>query len=82
MKDKDGGPAFPSPHMAGQTGITMRDYFAAKAMAALIAEPRWAEGQTPAVDMIGGTTSSLSTNYAKAAYAMADAMLAARDAKP
>jgi hypothetical protein len=29
-------PAFPNPHLRDDSGITMRDYFAAKAMQALI----------------------------------------------
>lgn len=64
MKDKDGGPAFPSPNMAGQTGITMRDYFAAKA---IVTAPH--------------NLHDCDLN-AEWAYRMADAMLAARDAKP
>ncbi len=67
----NGGPAFPvvghwyGDKLGGQLthGMTLRDYFAAKAMQGLyLAE--W-----PDVDMPG---------IAKAAYAMADAMLAKR----
>ena len=29
-------PAFPNPHLRGDEGMTLRDYFAAKAMQALI----------------------------------------------
>ena len=62
---KDGGPAFPVPNLEDDpsfNGMTLRDYFAAKAMQALIAST---EGFT-------------SDQYAKAAYEMADAMLKAR----
>jgi len=62
----NGGPAFPvAPDTYyHQEGMTLRDYFAAKAMHGLyLAE--W-----PDVDMPG---------IAKAAYAMADAMLAERN---
>ena len=60
----DGGPAFP-PHWDPKThprGMALRDYFAAKAMQGLIV----------------GVKSPLTTYIAGAAYAMADAMLAAR----
>lgn len=84
MKDKDGGPAFPSPHMAGQTGLTIRDYFAAKAMAAFIAEPCWESGcglKPMFTRHDGGLIDELPA-IATSSYAMADAMLAAREAKP
>jgi hypothetical protein len=58
----DGGPAFPRTGWPNETGMTLRDYFAAKAMQALIPS-----GQT--VD---------SMKYAESAYAVADAMLKAR----
>jgi hypothetical protein len=58
----DGGPAFPRTGWPNETGMTLRDYFAAKAMQALIPS-----GQT--VD---------SMKYAESAYALADAMLKAR----
>lgn len=79
---KDGGPAFPSPHMAGQTGITMRDYLAAKAMAAMIAEHPWYEGAESIASRNGNHEKGEFMMFADAAYKMADAMLAARDAKP
>ena len=69
MSTKDnGGPAFPredyqTDNAAGQIGMTLRDYFAAKAMAALVR-----------------VTSNIPVTAADA-YAMADAMLAAREAK-
>ena len=55
-------PAFPSPNM--NTGMTMRDYFAAKAMQGLISEPS-----------IQGTMEE----FANRAYAIADAMMKARE---
>ena len=58
----NGGPAFPRTGWPNETGMTLRDYFAAKAMQALIPS-----GQT--VD---------SMKYAESAYAVADAMLKAR----
>lgn len=62
----DGGPAFPS---ADKLGMSLRDYFAAKAMQSFIVE--------------GGITDAGYENWfiAKGAYEMADAMLNARDDK-
>lgn len=85
MRDiKDGGPAFPflefhgaGPEYQQHTGLTMRDYFAAKALpniyslaikeasegSGLFGDPEWRYG------------------LALDAFAMADAMLKAREAK-
>lgn len=65
-KINDGGPAFPksvSLHMPKQDGMSLRDYFAAKAMASFI-------HPTDSLDANGA---------AKAAYEYADAMLKARE---
>ncbi len=68
----DGGPAFPhfkiDPYsskveICPQGGMTLRDYFAAKALDALISLPQ---------------TKGTETEFAEWAYAYADAMLAAR----
>lgn len=74
----DGGPAFPFPMLPEperwdgdfQGGMTLRDYFAAQAMQALILAPtkNW---PTPVC-----SDSSVSAE----AYSIADAMLRARDA--
>ena len=50
------------------TGMTLRDYFAAKAMQGLIASPRGTPDGRDATD----------TYYAKCAYLVADAMMKAR----
>jgi len=70
MKDT-GGPAFPLPGELGlgltpkeMRGMTLRDWFAAKAMQGLLS------ARNPLVTNIGG--------IAEAAYEMADAMLAER----
>ena len=55
-------------------GMTLRDYFAAKAMQGLISCPDWREGAGEDV----GMDASDCTAYT--AYMMADAMLKARDA--
>jgi hypothetical protein len=49
MSIEDGGPAFPAPDLGEQEfgqrgaypGMTLRDYFAAKAMQALISSDEW-----------------------------------------
>jgi hypothetical protein len=62
-----GGQAFPSTHPHGcEEGMTLRDYFAAKAMQGMLAQSQ-------------GTALGSPVEAAAAyAYAMADAMLAAR----
>jgi hypothetical protein len=72
--DKDtGGPAFPTPaHNLQNDGMTLRDYFAAKAMQGLIGCPDWRDGAGEDVGM------DASDYTASAAYMMADAMLKAR----
>lgn len=70
-KINDGGPAFPIPLQPGQgwqemapcDGMTMRDYFAAKAMQGMLA-----------CEMLRATEQE----FAERAYKLADAMLKAR----
>jgi hypothetical protein len=68
-------PAFPTTNhnygdgMYASEGMTLRDYFAAKAMQGLIASPRTPSGT------VGDVTSDLVANLS---YAVADAMLKAR----
>jgi hypothetical protein len=62
-----GGPAFPTPaHNLQNDGMTLRDYFAAKAMQGLLSDPDWRQDTT-------------FEDTAYAAYEQADAMLEARD---
>jgi hypothetical protein len=56
-------------------GMTLRDYFAAKAMQALISSPRM-----PAPAALGGSDVT-DVMVADLSYKMADAMLAAREEK-
>ena len=64
-----GGPAFPSNDDGIQNdGMTLRDWFAGKALVGLLSEPK-ATAETP-------------DRYAKAAYIFADAMLKARGGTP
>ena len=60
-------PAFPNPHLRDDSGMTLRDYFAARAMQALLSDPDWRQ------DMDIKDT-------ALAAYKTADAMLKEREA--
>ena len=81
-KIETGGPAFPAPdlgeHDFGQRGaywgMTLRDYFAAKAMPACYAE-------YCAYANARGYDEDWKMGVALDAYAMADAMLKAREAK-
>jgi hypothetical protein len=66
MKDEK---AFPNPHLRGDEGMSLRDYFAAKAMQAVIT----GYATQNKVD-------SYSDYWAGFAYEMADAMLKAREA--
>jgi hypothetical protein len=76
MNTKDaGGSAFPVPaevnwkaHVGEQSGMSMRDYFAAKAMQAMVNSPQYVDG------------SWMWHDIAVQAYDMADAMLKARQA--
>lgn len=72
MSRPDGGPAFPDPARADPdwsgpqvVGMSLRDYFAAQALAALYSDPRAARDQYP-------------EDVAFVAYKVADAMLRAR----
>jgi hypothetical protein len=67
---KDGGPAFPRDHASdGHNGMTMRDYFAAKAMQSMVVGP----------DVVCRPGEKPENAVARLAYVMADAMLKARE---
>ena len=82
MNKETGGPAFPQyilepnpaggePRIVWQEGMTLRDYFAAKAMQGLISSiGQWSAG-TPNLEF--------SDSVATDAYWIADAMLKARE---
>lgn len=78
MSINDGGPAFPAPEASishfgfpdAYTGMTMRDYFAAKVIGGLMLR-NWSE-------FIGGEE-ELIAQWGKSAYMVADAMLKARE---
>jgi hypothetical protein len=76
MTIKDGGPAFPesyigadSPNEGIGNGMTLRDYFAAKAMQGMASSPEHCSDGWAYSDM------------AIQAYELADAMIKAREAK-
>lgn len=62
-----GGPAFPAHTIAMHEGMTLRDYFAAKAMQGLISSHHCGKDFS-------------ATQKAKDAYVIADEMLKAREA--
>ncbi len=71
MSKDNGGPAFPfvsnggiTDHQYCDSGMQLRDYFAAKAMQATQSNPEWNHWS--------------SDQHAECAYGMADAMLEAR----
>ena len=67
MTDKDGGPAFPRDGrenpciVSPQSGMTLRDYFAAKAMQGLLSNPHWNQADMASIGV------SLAYSYADAA---------------
>ena len=65
MSKETGGPAFPIPgaQMWGNSGMSLRDYFAAKALQGLLADTN---------------IKSSAEEFASRAYDVADAMLEAR----
>jgi hypothetical protein len=74
---KDGGPAFPredyqTSNAPGQSGMTLRDYFAAKAVAGLCANQQWMETAHERSGM------DMDFCVAAAAWEVADAVLVAR----
>ena len=78
MSKDTGGPAFPSNGMNGHGdlymqhfGMTLRDYFAAKAMQGFIMQEAMVNESDNSVDWI--------KTIAKASYEMAEVMLEARE---
>lgn len=84
MNKNTGGPAFPTEksigtnkdgtwiaEVPGKEGMTLRDYFAAKALQGFLANP------TPFEQVAGDKTTA--DTYAAEAYVYADAMLKARE---
>ena len=76
---KTGGPAFPfwsdTQHLAGYEGMSLRDYFAAKAMQGMAANP---DDSHENYDLV---YDDYVKEIARCAYKMADAMMETRDVK-
>ena len=66
IQDHGKDPAFPPPQGGNQRGITIRDYFAATALVGL-------------TTAYGGEVDGRATELAGQAYALADAMVKARE---
>ena len=64
--------AFPNPHLRDDSGITMRDYFAAKAMQSILYADR-------TMGLVG--VNLYEHRCAEDAYKVADAMMKAREEK-
>ena len=71
MKDT---PAFPNPHYNNVYGMTLRDYFAAKAMQAMLSSPELLVVVT-ADQLVGENAKERVSNVS---FAYADAMMKAR----
>ena len=87
MKTNTGGAAFPYAAVHGcngEYGMTLRDYFAAKAMQSVIVELGRALQHMEGVEFTGlviaDNEGGTPTAIAEDSYAMADAMLKAREA--
>jgi len=69
--------AFPNPHRTDMTGMTLRDYFAATALNAILSQYDFTFFEDDKREKEGDTFALV---VAKNAYEMADAMLKAREA--
>ena len=88
MATNDGGPAFPLPfnfnsegmvHYSEECGMSLRDYFAAKALAGYMANPTVLPPDRDVNDGGKITPQQMADVCAVFAYMVADAMLAARE---
>jgi hypothetical protein len=72
-----GGAAFPNSHFRNSNGMTLRDYFAAKAMQSIYAaNVDWEPTGTP----MDEESLQVLADVAQDSYKLADAMLKAREA--
>ena len=77
-KDNVGGAAFPTPNDPLYLGMSLRDYFAAKAMAAMYATSfEWESTGEPRTPADTAEVEEMAVD----AYGIADAMLKAREQK-
>lgn len=81
MNKPDGGPAFPMPASDGfheqQSGMSLRDWFAGQAMRGCLANPDISKSAA----RCKVTTAEFRADISRAAYLMADEMIAAREAQ-
>jgi len=81
MSAKDGGQAFPAPDFKlapYEQGMSLRDYFAAKAMQGELAAMRDPQGDVCGIAL--DASDELLSRLARHYYRIADAMLKAREA--
>lgn len=81
MSERDnGGPAFPKPNKypCEQDGMSLRDYFAAHALAGMAANESWVAYARGCIRGDGGSHHDARAWTATEAYGLADAMLAER----
>ena len=71
--------AFPNPHLRDDSGITMRDYFAAKALQGYVSARGWHPDFTYPADFNFDAGKRAADAVAVASYQYADAMLKARE---
>ena len=83
MKNNDGGPAFPNGLCDSSSGafhlidgMSLRDYFAAKAMQGMLSNPYYMEEM---YEYFKGDNLKIGKSICESAYAVADAMLKARE---
>lgn len=80
MSKETGGSAFPCTNLIGSSdGMTLRDYFAAKAMAAMISTINNDQDYYRYDTMACNEGITVSEWFAKRAYHQADAMIEARN---
>jgi hypothetical protein len=72
-------PAFPNPHLRGDEGMTLRDYFAAKALQGYISATAWHPDFVYPPDFNFDEGKRAADAVTVSAYKWADAMLAARE---
>jgi hypothetical protein len=72
-------PAFPNPHLRDDSGITMRDYFAARAMQGYISARGWHPDFVFPEDFNFDAGKRAADAVSVSAYKWADAMLKARE---
>ena len=72
--------AFPNPHRTDTTGMTLRDYFAAKALQGYISARGWHPDFVFPADFNFEEGKRAADAVAVSAYKWADAMLKAREA--